>query len=247
MSECSCVTYTPDPRPYFRVEEPPEDACVDNLATGQIAYWEADTIPDTDEIGGRVLSSAGDVASVAGKIGNAFSFNGGGSSLLTCPDDAALRFVSASFTIRFWIRIPSLSSTGNILDKLDAAGGWLVSVGSPVPEVKFDIRLGDGSIIGGHTSWPLPVGSYSQVVITYNFTNGLLNFYFNAVIQANSFLLDGFPVSVPATPASYTGPLIIGDGLIGDIDLIGLWNFPWTVCEIEADYNNDTGRTNPFV
>jgi len=97
-------------------------------------------------------ASAGGVTFTAGKVGQAFSFNGASNSFITLPNNQNFVPTGNTFTIDAWIK-PDFSQQ-NVLDtvftKRDGCGNFGISYILHV--IKFDPAVGGG---GGHLGRPI--------------------------------------------------------------------------------------------
>lgn len=230
---------------------PPVDPCVANLANNQLWYWDCDSIPNTDDIAGRVMAATGGPTSVAGKIGNAWRMTGSPGPEMRTADAAPLRLVATDFTVRFWINplAGSFSSPGFkywVITKYSGFTGWGVLIDAADGTMQF--VLGNGStqfLIDG----PMLLASqWSHVVIVYNLASTFFKFYLNAVPQAG-LSNSQFVIGSNATALKVGTDLDVGgtNGFDGLFDEFGGWGFPFEQCEVTADYASGVGLTHPFT
>lgn len=230
---------------------PPVDPCVANLDNGLIAYWDADSVPNTDDVAGRVMAAtAGPTSSAAGKIGNAWRQTGSPGPRMSAPDDAALRLLATNFTIRFWVRFIDLDPGfhNDVIVKYSTPGlsGWGFRT-SPTNKLLF--ILGNGStLLSIDGGLEIDYNIWYHVVTVFNLLPvPNARFYLNAAgtapIANSQFVM-----------ASTTDDLVVGSDPAGgtnganmDFDEFLISNFPWTQCEVDADYASGAGLTNPFV
>lgn len=227
---------------------PPIDPCVANLAVDQIAYWDADSVPNTDDIAARVMTESGAVPSVAGQIGNGWRITGSSGPAMVAPDDAPLRLVATDFTVRFWIQFDDISGptfNNDILSKRSGLTGWGLHLNG---SGYLQFIVGNGSTVLFVNGPVVAPGVRYHVVAVYNLASTALKFFINSVpltVLINSQLVI----------ASNTSDLSVGrnplegasNGFNGMFDELGLWGFSWEQCEVDADWNSGAGRTHPFV
>lgn len=226
---------------------PPVDPCVANLANDQIAYWDCDAIPNADDIAGRVMTAPGGFTIVPGKIGNAWRIDGSPGPTMTAPDDAPLRLVGTNFTVRFWVHFLELDQVfpNDIITKFSGFTGWGMTISSASILL---FKLGNGSTLFSINGPLVEYAQWYHVVVVYSLAPvPQVQFYMNSVLQATV-------VSSQFTVASNTDVLAVGANPAGGtnganilFDEFGLWGFPFTQCEVDADWNSGEGRTHPFV
>lgn len=229
--------------------DPDPDECLANLSNDLVAYWDLNTKPDTDTIGGRVLTVGAGITSTSGKLGNGYTYSGSSTSFWTCPDDAPLRLVGTDFTIRFWLYIPAAPTYGSVLLMKMArtdVSGWRIELFGGTTQIQFGFANGT-SVTGVFSSSTLPVNEWVHCVFSYRFAQTEMTIYMNA---------DGtIPVSDPdLVVASNTAVLRSGDDadfdeleFIGLMDEVLISNYAWTQCDVTSDYNLGAGRTYPFA
>lgn len=213
--------------------------CLANLSSSQVAYWDADSVPDTDDVGARVMAvTAVGPTSVAGKIGNAWRLSGSG-GLMSTADEAGIRLVGTSFTIRFWIFPFLLDNVQNtIIVKYSGITGWGFTASATG---NLQLVMGNGSTLLFVEGPVLTINTWHHVVATYSTTTNTVVWYFNG---SASGILTNPQLSI----SSNTSALTIGGTypMHFDFDEFGIWGFPWTQCEVTADYNSSAGQTHPF-
>lgn len=265
---CPCVEYVPDPlvltppsdpcvtqafllgkqtQPIQCIPGEPVESCVANLADDQIAYWDADSEPNTDDIGGRILADGGGTSIVAGKIGNAFSFSGAADSYMSTADEVGLRLLATDFTIRLWVYVPGLDIADEfvLLDKESAAfAGWALRV-TRQGRVRFVALSGGAQHIAESIEGAIQAGTWHHVVVVYTAAvpTGLV--YVSAVPSASTAMTGSVGDSTGGALQLAKDAFLAQ--LVGQLDEIGIWGFAWTQCEVTADYNMGAGRTHPFV
>lgn len=167
------------------------------LPSAAVGWWRAENSPD-DEVGGFDGTLGGGTSYVAGKVGQAFSFNGS-SDFVELPDSNRWDFGVASFSINAWFK-SGTAGYRNIVRYHDGGGGtgsWGVrfdpngrlqivvinQTGSPVVTVTSDAVFADDT--------------WHSVAAVRDAAAGELQLY-----------VDG---AVAAAPVSDGGVVIIGD------------------------------------
>ena len=117
--------------------------------SGLVSWWSGDGNLD-DIQDANTGTSAGPVAFTAGKVGQAFSFNGTSGSYITLPNNANLLPASNRFTIDAWIKpdFGAQNALDTVLAKRDGCAGGGASYYLYV--IKFDPGFG-----GGHGGRPI--------------------------------------------------------------------------------------------
>jgi hypothetical protein len=181
----------------------------------------------TDASGNGHHGTPIDISWVAGKIGQAASFNG--SSKIDCGSQLDL---SGSMTYSLWINPTTIS--GSLLSQEGYYTGNFKLYFSSSTTLRFLRWIGSGSSV---QLWQVPhslsSGNWVHIVVTYDGMN-TRNFYINGVLH-----VDG---SVSTTTQSVsTSNLRIGSDFNGQIDDVRMWRRALTVDEIKAIYNFGDG------
>jgi hypothetical protein len=174
---------------------------------GLVSWYRAennfeDSVGDND---GVEQSTNGGVDFVPGRVGQSFDF--GGSDWVEIDNDPTLNFGTSSFTASAWIK--ANSNSGNILVH-GASGcvtpieaGWQIHYGFaggefPIGNIGFDIRAGDGTVIGQQANRPIAfaaapsMGEWHHIAGVLDRGNDLARLY-----------IDGQEVATDAIPAGF--------------------------------------------
>jgi hypothetical protein len=210
------------------------------LRDGLLAFYK---LSDTSDSSGRgnTLTNNDGVTFVAGKIGNAAEFDGA-NYLSAQVDQAGIN----SFSLSAWINPSDLEGARFVINGLTGTN-W--QYGGIVLDTQ------DGDLIGGFNyggdgnsfivqtdTQPLVENQWQHIAVTRFGT--ALKLYLNA-----SFILSS-ECGTQSIPGG--SPISLGsnaDGIFGHydglIDAAGIWNRALSDGEIDALYNNGTGRELP--
>jgi PKD repeat protein len=229
----------------------PPPVCVTPPA-GMVGWWPGDGNAN-DLVGGNNGTLEGGVSFVAGKVSQAFSFDGSAGSVVV-PDAPALD-VSTEFTLDAWINPAALQTD-------PAQGGIISKVGGPNGNNGYQLGItsGNGQVIclfnAPGEAWtanklaatlasPIPTNTWTHIAATYDHTN--LTIYVNG--QSVGSLLVG-----AKTVASSSSNLRISGDDNGNVHFNGLideaevFNRALTQAEIQAIVNADTaGKCKPTL
>ena len=158
----------------------PEPGCVP-APSGLVSAWSGGngTIA-VDSVGGHHACLQGAVGSTAGKVGQAFLFDGSPSSFIRLPNSSDFQPASNQLTIAAWIK-PNFSSANGWDTVLTKRGGcdssgisyFLgVAKGDPgfnVGAVQFAMSTAGGGVVAPSTSAAIPKdGQYHHIAGTYD-------------------------------------------------------------------------------
>jgi uncharacterized repeat protein (TIGR02543 family) len=152
---------------------------------GLAAWWRAEG-SGNDFVGGNNGTLINGATVAAGKVRQAFSFDGVNGALVI-PHSAGVDFQAGeSFTFEAWVRIDGLSPAGNdaLLQKwVPGVGGYSLTLAGP-PEVRhleFSIL---GSIYGVTAlAFPNPDSNFHHLAVTLNRGTARLTTYVDGVLQ----------------------------------------------------------------
>jgi hypothetical protein len=207
-------------------------ACVEH-APGLVGWWRGNG-DATDAAGNANATPVGGVTYAAGRVGQAFSFNG--SSYVEMPDVAALE-LSTQVTVEAWVRPSSLSDYGLIVSKFGGGGNFAYDLMvEPGGALRADIS-NDGTAYDELHSTPgvVTVGTWAHVATT--FSAGTWRLYVNGALAASR---NSTMTSLYASGAAQvnlgrdTRGIHYFDGLI---DEPALYNRALSASEIRAIYN----------
>lgn len=199
--------------------------------SSMVAYW---------ELNGNPLDSFGthdgdswplDGANFASGI--SARFTGAGDHITIVDTGQVLDLHGGSgFTIELWIRPDAATPTSALLNKTNYLIEWVVE--GSFPSITHSIRATVGTsnpvtII----SPPLvsPIGPHS-IALTWFPSQQNLSLYVDNAVQAWAPL---------ANPGAYPGPLKIGEGFVGLIDEVALYNRRFDSAEINFDWETIGG------
>jgi Concanavalin A-like lectin/glucanases superfamily/Putative Ig domain/FG-GAP-like repeat/FG-GAP repeat len=173
---------------------------------------------------GAVSGSGGMMTFPAGKVAQAFQFNGGGD--LQVVDQPALD-VTAAVTLDAWINPTADSSFGVIVGKGNfGSGSDQPYVLHQNGERKISFRVGNSSTfdaLNGVTQ--IPLNAYTHVAATYDGTT--MSIYINGNLDASKTTTIG-------TLVNSNQPLLIGNGYLGAIDEVEIFGRALAQSEIQA-------------
>lgn len=198
--------------------------CPDSGLTG---YWNMDDVSWIDSINSNNGSVTGGVTNIAGKFGNAGSFNNG---YIQIGDKASLDF-GTNFTLSAWVN--PTGSYGAIISKIQSYGigrnGYDMQLrsglGGMVADSGYSEFFGAGAI-------PVNVNIWTHVALTYNGSN--------LAGYINGFPVEAVATSRTATSAGYTfriGSNTDGESFPGLIDEVRVYNRELSGSEISALYS----------
>jgi hypothetical protein len=219
------------------------------LTNGLVGYWTFDgkntswTSNTTNDISGNnntgtMTNMSTTTTPVAGKSGQAFSFDGD-SSFISVPHSASLD-VSSAYTFSSWVYFDSraaCSCAGNLIGKnTDGGYGDSLSIGR---------SSGGGDIIGGNirldvvhnqvgvfSNWVYPVDTWTYVTVVWDGAN--VYFYKDGILADT-------PYALATAPITNTGTLRIGKSVVnwfysnflGKMDDIRLYNRALSASEVK--------------
>jgi hypothetical protein len=180
----------------------------------------------------------------AGKVAQAFQFNGDNNSNISVPDKPSLHPTTA-ITIDAWVNpgtgnngFPSIVFKGNIGSFAAQPYGIFF-----VPNTRqINIRLGNESTVDSlTTNGAIPLNAYTHVALTYDGTT--ISLYLNGVLDISK------TTTIGTLNQTETNPLIVGsfnDNFIGAVDELEIFNRALSQTEIQAIVNADSaGKCKP--
>jgi Concanavalin A-like lectin/glucanases superfamily len=223
-----------------------------SLLTGLVSYWKMEETSGTrsDSAGPNVLTPAGTIFGMTGKIGNGARANGSPSSALTAADNSSQNF-TGSFTVAGWMSLINLTPPN---ENPIMVGKWTAPPGGGDGWVVYRQFGGDYWVFlvtaDGSTSFQVTVSALAPLD-SWHF---IVAIYDHAVSKIR-LSVDG---AVPAE-APFTGPVFHSlhplavlnfsdlDGAFNtSVDELGLWNRVLTTAEITELWNAGSGITYPF-
>jgi hypothetical protein len=206
--------------------------------TGLVSYYKLDG--NSNDSVGTNNGSDTSVSYVAGKIGNAASFNGS-SSRITIPSNSSLNFGNGDRTISMWIKT-SVGDKKLYSNRNDTVRWWTLGVG-PSGQLSFEAANGypTGYIDVKYGSG-LTDNNWHNVVMVKS--GGTVYFYIdNSLVGSTAwnYSADG------SITTNYIGTNYHDGGFYGYfnglIDEVGIWSRALTSDEITKLYNNGNGLT----
>jgi hypothetical protein len=196
---------------------------------GMVSWWSADG--NALDIQGTNNGTATNITYAAGKIGQAFSFNGF-SSFVQTPHSPGLNLTS-QISILAWININSTgtNSAARVLDKhtFSSSDGYHLLVATN----RLQMKLGS-VIINGRTT--LPLNTFALAAGTFDGTS--LKLYINGVLDTN--LNSSLVIPTNAVALRLGADLAGGSAFKGLIDEVMLFNRALSAAEIQSVYNAGT-------
>lgn len=220
------------------VNPPSGDQCA-QCSPSLVSWWAAeDNANDIKGINMGTLS--GGAMYAPGKVGQAFSLNGNTGSIVVVPDDASLNFDTHSpMTIELWAYRTGTNPNQHILGKRADCG---VNIN---PDHNYQMGwfsyYGDwfGSYSGGAPQQgeaDLPLNTWTHLSGTFDGTT--FKFYVNGVLAGTGTGILGPIFATPFTMGtSGTCGSNYGQGFVGLLDEVSLYNSALSATEISAIYN----------
>ena len=210
------------------------------LRSGLLAFYKLSNTSDSSGRG-NTLTNNGGVTFVAGKIGNAAEFDGA-NYLSAQIDQTGIN----SFSLSAWINPSDLEGSRFVINGLTGTnwqyGGVLLDTQDGDLIGGFNYGA-DGSVFIAQTSTqPIIENQWQHIAVTRFGT--VLKLYLNgSLILSEECGIQSVPGGSPISLGSNA------DGIFGNydglIDAAGIWNRALSDGEIDALYNNGTGRELP--
>jgi hypothetical protein len=230
-----------DPAPLSYVAASP-------LMNGLVAYWKLDAAAGAtrpDSLGVNNLTDHNTVGSVAGKVGNAASFDGI-SKYLSCPNNAALQMNNTSFTIVFWVKATALPATEAVLiakDDPSYVAGTREYTVLLESDGSFNFYVFGPNLLAAKGQ--IATGNWVMVAAWFDYVAGQAHIRFYDAYQGDSGVASGSCASGAtefdlATRANHV------EFFNGVLDEVGIWKRVLTPAEQTQLYNAGAGMTYPF-
>ncbi|MCX6355644.1 MAG: LamG domain-containing protein [Candidatus Aureabacteria bacterium] len=212
--------------------------------TGLVSYWKLDEPSGTtvhDSHGSHNGTNHGATVYVAGKIGNAYSFDGSNDYV---KSDAVIDLTgnSGKFTFNFWLKVPAFSGSGTFLE---LGNGQTVGGGNGVminrnEAGKLRIYHQDPSAYWYDITTTLPTSTWVMLTIKGDGTN--FTFYQDGA-QIDQRAIDDyyFEAEDLYLMTHYYGSESLEWYSPGIMDEVGIWNRDLTNDEVTRLYNSGTG------
>ncbi|MFQ5934358.1 MAG: LamG domain-containing protein [Dehalococcoidia bacterium] len=180
----------------------------------------------------------GDTAFVAGKVDQAFSFDGVG-DYVEVPNDPSLRPGFSSFSIDFWLSTSSQAFQVffNIGSTASGSGGVIRFDTGQGGSDKVRYVLGDGAgnigVIGGNSA-DVNDGQFHHIALAVDGPNQLATLYVDGAEDSLRFF-GGLGSIDPTGPLFFGGGLAAGD-MLGELDEIEFFDRQLSESEVQAIY-----------
>ena len=208
------------------------DKTTDPLAAGLLGYWKMDEPSGTTTVSDSYRSNTGTSNSstnvVAGKLGNARSFNGS-SQFITVPNNSALN--PSAITISAWTYTTDQPSGKNyeIVDKANNSGyRFRITEGGTASW--FDQGCGVSCVSGVGT---VPLNQWNNIIVTGDSSG--LKLYLNGVLTGSTAV--AYSGSSTADALEIGRSSAFADYFKGNIDEVRLYNRSLSQTEVTALYN----------
>jgi hypothetical protein len=215
--------------------------------TGLVSWWPGDG--NANDIKGTNDGTLnGDTTFVAGKVDQAFSFDGDG-DYVEVPHDPSLNPGTSSFTVDFWVKT-SVSGFQIFFDKNGSGGEIRFDTGQDGSSaVRCVLGDGDGHNIATDFGGIVNDGQFHHIAVSVDRGTEQATFYFDG---------QGFTRSIAGLISiDPVGPLFLGKGsttwyMTGELDEIRFYNRNLTESEIQFIFNNPdspckAGPTAPTI
>ncbi len=218
--------------------------------TGLVSWWRGEGVLG-DETGGNPASFVGNLGYTAGKVGQAFVFNGSNTAL-RIPAHSNLNIGSTgNLTMEGWINPSDVSGYHPIWEWNDATNKvgvhvWIGRLTSDVGVLFANLVDANGT---SHTifspSGTLVTNSFQHIALTYDQGTGVAILYRNGAVVAQSTLGSFTPQTaydfwMGDRPTDHVGDSSYDRHFAGLIDEVSLYNRALTAGEIQAAYAADT-------
>ena len=195
-----------------------QPGCVQPPA-GVIAWWQAEGNAN-DAFGSHQGSLLNGASCVAGKVGQAFSFDGS-DDVVEVPDSPAWDFITNNFTIEFWVKFNRIKDSMFIYQQQGTvAGGFEFDYQTSANQLIF---ARDPSHAAAIVSWLPQTNVWYHLAVTRS--DQTYSVYVNGQLLGN-------PATDPNPIADASGPIRLGnytvnryalDGLLDEMTLYNRW------------------------
>jgi len=200
---------------------------------GMVAWWKGDG-NYADAVGTNHGTPAGGADFAAGKVEQAFSFDGAGASVAV-PANSAWAFGTADFTIDFWAYSTSFAAYRPLINNRKSGAGdnmWAIEIYSSANMVEFH----SGSTIYMQASNPLINSSWNHIAVTRN--GGIVSIYINGVLSGSAGAGSNFSqINDLQIGRDIMSGNNLGGSFPGLIDEVEIFNHALSANEIAAIYN----------
>ena len=207
-----------------------------------MSWWKAENNAQ-DSIGTSHGTAQNGAGYVAGKVGQAFSFNGA-HQYVSVPDSTFWN-LGISFSIEFWARFTSFSpSSAYAFIAHDDGGGtknkWIFWLNGGNLQLHLN-SVSNGSQVIGTIPFSPTINTWYHIALTKN--GSTYTIYVNGNVLSEA-------TSIQAIPATSTGPPLTlgqaegGYNLNGSLDEVSIYNRALSDSEIQAIYNAGAAGTS---
>ena len=220
-----------DIRTLMRTPVVPGTAAPATSATGLVASYNFDDGTATDKTGLGHNGALGGAVSAQGIYGNALSFNGT-SNYVTINDANDLDFTTG-MTLEAWVRPATVTGWQSLILKQGPQGLVYAMYGSDAATHGVGLVRISGVDRDVRASDPLPVNTWSHVVVTYDKAEGVLRIYVNGIpIDDRSITGD---IMTSADSVFLGGNQFWGEYFNGRMDNVRLYNRALNIVEIQTN------------
>jgi len=215
------------------------------LKDGLISYFSLEenaantTITDKKAVTTGAASTNTSNLSIAGKIANAFDFDGA-TEYATLTNNASINFGDVDFSISCWIKADSHEAYEGFLAKASDYATQKIQYGFIFDgEADLNFVTGDQTDVNWCGNVAINNGTWYHIVGVYDAVNSKSHIYVNNNKTSNEAL----SLNVAANACDlYGGCFFNGSGLFdGIIDEVGIWNRALSDAEVSSLYNGGSG------
>lgn len=216
-------------------------------STGLYAVYKAESNAN-DSLGTYNGTAQGGLTYIAGKSGNAFTFNGT-NAFVSLPN-GSLSSLGTSFSYSFWINPTLISGIGAMINTYTSTGGnkgFYTRYNSGGIIQTYAFNSAGTAIINGAEGGTISPGSWQMITITFDGSN--VRTYKNATIQdttAYSGVIGFDTTTYPSIGCLHYESLTYAYFVNGKIDEVNFWNKKLTATDITELYNSGTGKFYPY-
>jgi len=223
-------------------------AVVSTLNTNLLSVYNAENTTN-DSFGANNGTPIGGLTYTAGKIGQAFQFNGT-NAYVSLPNSSSQFNFTGDFSVSMWFRSSNLLTSRYAIGNYKSGGsngyGWLLFY-SVAGGFAFDLRNGNNinqvrniQVIGTNT-WHHVVAVRKMGQIHKLYVNG---------IDVSAIQTDGNVNNIAGYTASQAmdlgGLSDVSVASLSDLDGVNIWNKALIASEITELYNSGNGKQYPF-
>ncbi|MDO8664873.1 MAG: LamG-like jellyroll fold domain-containing protein [Candidatus Liptonbacteria bacterium] len=219
-----------------------EGILADGIASGTVGYWKLDESAGTtayDFSGNNVTSTfGGSPSSTEGKIGNAFSFTTAGVDNVNLGNPSGIQFdVNTPFSVAFWVKLPTNSSTVGFVRKSTGIHGlgWYVWAWNSTNRLYFNINSSSTNL-GINSTMIITDNNWHHAVATYDGTSNRsgMKLYVDGTINATGTASAAIGSMISTTPLTFSAA---GGGGAGLLDDIRIYNRALSATEVKTINN----------